>query len=107
MSIQKKTRRDSYRQIHPKIRSRQLVILSILQDCGPLSAQEVANELHRCCYTLSDERNLAAPRLTELARTGEVIATGKKICTRTKRSVTVWAARKEGNPGVQPEDEPC
>lgn len=95
MDIAKETRRESYDAVLPTVKQRQSVIISILRERGPMTAQEVADELHRRGYTPSDERNLAAPRLTELRDAGQVEAVGKKICSKTCRNVTVWAARKE------------
>lgn len=95
MSLPNETRRKSHDTVSPKKRKRQLVILTILEECGPSSAQEVADELYRSSYTMSNERNLAAPRITELVRLGEVKPVGKKTCNRTKRSVTVWEIVKE------------
>lgn len=95
MSIPKETRRASHAAIKPKKLLRQDVILSILQQCGDMTAQEVASELHRRGFSISDERNYAAPRLTELYKAGKVTPAGKKICKKTGRKVTVWSVRKE------------
>ena len=96
MNIPKDTRRASYDKVMPSVKQRQTLILAILGERGPMTAQEVADELHRRGHTPSGERNFAAPRLTELKEAGSVEATGKKICGRTGRNVTVWAARKAG-----------
>jgi len=95
VDIPKETRRESYDAVLPTVKQRQSLILSLLRERGPMTAHEVADELHRRGHTPSDERNLAAPRLTELKDAGMVEATGKKICGKTGRSVTVWAVRKE------------
>ncbi len=96
MNIPNGTRRESYDKVLPTVKQRQTLILAILVERGPMTAQEVADELHRRGHTPSGERNLAAPRLTELKEAGSVEATGKKICGRTGRNVTVWAVRKAG-----------
>lgn len=97
MNIPKDTRRESYDKVLPTVRQRQTLILALLQERGPMTAQEVADELHRRGHTPSGERNFAAPRLTELKEAGSVEATGKKICGRTGRNVTVWAAKGEAD----------
>ncbi len=85
----------NYTGIHlPTAQQRRTRILAILNQKGPMTAQEVADELYNRGHTLSRERNHAAPRLTELKDAGLIEATGKKICQRTGRKVTVWAARK-------------
>lgn len=95
MEITAKTRGRSRKAIAAAARVRQGVILALLQERGPMTAQEIANELHRLGHTTTSERNCAAPRLTELKDAGKVEATGKKICSKTGRSVTLWQVRKE------------
>ena len=95
MDIPKETRRESYDAVLPTAELRRNIILDILRGHGGMTAQEVADELHRRGCTPSNERNFAAPRLTELKEAGKVEATGKKICGKTGRNVTVWAVRKE------------
>jgi len=95
MDISKETRRESYHAVLGGVAARQDDILKILRDCGDMTAQEVATELHRRGITPTDERNFAAPRLTELKEAGKVRAVGKKPCTKTGRNVTVWSAGKE------------
>ena len=95
MNIPKDTRRESYNAVLPTVKQRQSLILEMLKECGPMTAQELADELHRRGFTLSNVRNYAAPRITELKDAGAVDAIGKKTCNTTGRSVTVWALRKE------------
>lgn len=95
MSITEETRRESYHAILLTLTQRQKTVLQILRECGDLTAQEIAAELHRQGVTPTDERNFAAPRLTELCDMGLVKAVGKKICGKTGRNVTVWSAAKE------------
>ncbi len=92
MSIPSETRRESYRAVLLTLTERQENVLNILKTCGDMTAQEIAAELHRRGITPSDERNFAAPRLTELAVIGLVWAVGKKICCKTGRKVSVWSA---------------
>lgn len=98
MDIPKETRRESYNAVKPSVQQRQAAVLEILEEHGEMTAQEVADELHRRGLTLSNERNLSAPRITELRDAGKVEATGKKVCSKTGRKVTVWAVRKEQSP---------
>ncbi len=51
----------------------------ILNECGDMTAQEVATELHRRGLVISDERNFAAPRLTELYKPGRCGLLAKSI----------------------------
>lgn len=95
MSIPKDTRRESYNAVLPTVKQRQSLILALLKERGPMTAQEVACELHKRGYTPSNERNFAAPRITELKEAGAIDATGKKMCSTSGRSVTIWAARRE------------
>ena len=44
-------------------------------------------------YTNNDDRNNAAPRLTELCISGEVEPVGKKKCQYTGKMVTVYEVR--------------
>lgn len=44
--------------------------MTILKECGDMTAQEIATELYKRSITPSDERNFAAPRFTELADKG-------------------------------------
>jgi predicted HTH transcriptional regulator len=97
MSITEETRRESYHAVLETLTERQKAVLQVLKERGDLTAQETAAELHRRRLTPADERNFAAPRLTELCEMGLVAAVGKKKCYKTGRNVTVWSA-------TQPED---
>ena len=94
LTLTGETRRESYDAVLPTVNIRQNAILKILHDCGDMTAKEIACELHRRGFTPSDERNFAAPRLTELKQAGKVLPVGKKICSSTGRNVTVWSAVK-------------
>ena len=89
------TRRESCEAAKQDTAARRRVILEILTEHGGMTAREVAGELHRRGITPTDERNFAAPRLTELKEAGKIHAVGKKICAHSGRSVAVWAVRKE------------
>ncbi|MDR0951402.1 MAG: DNA gyrase [Oscillospiraceae bacterium] len=100
MSIPKETRLESYEAVRPTINSRQEIVLSILSECGNMTAQEIANELCRRGITPTNERNFAAPRLTELCEVGLVKPVGKKMNTKTRRNITVWAVVNGGGSNV-------
>ena len=95
-NITKETRRESYDAVLPTLTARQDTVLQILKDCGDMTAQEIATELHRRGITPADERNFSAPRLTELADMGLVRAVKKKVCGKTGKKVSVWSAVTEG-----------
>ena len=95
MDISQETRRESYEAAKQDAAARRRVILEILTEHGGMTAREVAGELHRRGITPTDERNFAAPRLTELYKAGKVEVTGKRPCKQTGRNVAVWAVRKE------------
>jgi len=92
VDIPKETRRNSYEQISLFADIRKKLILGILNERGELTAQELASELHKRGHIPSDERNFTAPRLTELRKAGKVKPIDKKLCAKTGRKVTVWAA---------------
>ncbi|OGO91780.1 MAG: hypothetical protein A2Y17_13565 [Clostridiales bacterium GWF2_38_85] len=95
MNITNETRSESYNIIRKTLTGRHKTVLQILRDWGDLTAQEVATVLLLDGITPTDERNFAAPRLTELTEAKLVQAVGKKICEKTGRRVTVWSAVKE------------
>jgi len=96
MDIPQQTRRESHEITKQGAAARRRVILEILtaSESG-MTAREIAGELHRRGITPTDERNFAAPRLTELYKDGKVTYTSKKLCPLTRRYVAVWTARKE------------
>ena len=94
-NIPQETRRESYQTAKQNAATRRRVILEILTEHNGLTAREVAGELHRRGITPSDERNYAAPRLTELYKAGKVDCASKKLCPITGRNVVVWTVRKE------------
>ena len=94
MDIPQETRLESYEAAKIDAAARRRVILEILEGHrGGMTAREVAGELHRQGITPTDERNFAAPRLTELYKDGKIAVTGKKICPQTGRNVAVWAVK--------------
>jgi hypothetical protein len=96
LKITHKTRRDSYEAATRDAENRRRVILEILAESeNGMTAREIAGELHRRGITPTEERNYAAPRLTELYKAGKVHFTSKKQCLLTGRYVAVWTVRKE------------
>ena len=90
------TRRESYEIIKPDAAARRRVILEILaENENGMTAREIAGELHRRGITPTNERNYAAPRLTELYQAGKVKTSGKKPCPQSGRNVAVWTAFKQ------------
>jgi len=103
MSIPKETRRESYEAIAPTLKKRQRIVLNILWERGDMTAQQVADTLCFLRITPTNERNFAAPRLTELCEMWLVLAVGKRTCKKTGRTVTVWSAVKESVPQKPPD----
>jgi len=94
MGIPQETRRESHEAIKQDAATRRRVILEILTEHRDgMTAREVSAELHRRGITPTDERNYAAPRLTELYKAGKITCTSKRQCPLTKRYVAVWAVR--------------
>ena len=96
--IPKENRRESYNAVKPTVHQRQTAVIYLLAQHGPMTAQEVADQLYHHGFTISNERNLAAPRITELRDAGKIEAIGKKPCVKTGRNVTLWALVKEDAP---------
>ena len=81
------TRSEANETVNKNLRYMQ--ILEILHG-AEMTAKEIAVEMRRKGYTPTDERNYAAPRLTELCRTGKVEPVGKKTCEYTGKTVAVY-----------------
>jgi len=94
VDIPKETQLESYEQISNVVDIRKKLILNALDEFGELTAQEIAVALYNRGHIPSDERNFTAPRLTELRKEGKVEPVDKKLCVKTGRKVTVWAACK-------------
>ena len=70
-------------------------ILEILSSNNePLSAKEIAIQMYQNGYSYTDERNISAPRITELLKMGKVDCVGKKLCKYTGKKVGVFVIRK-------------
>lgn len=69
-------------------------IMEILNDFEkPMSAKEIAVEMHRRGYTPSEERNYAAPRITEMLKNGWLDCIGTKVCSYSNVRVGVYVIR--------------
>ena len=90
MSITDETRRESYEAVRPTAQRRRDAILEILEE-GDMTANEIAEALHKNGHTPHCERNFAAPRLTELKGEGKVNVVGKRVCEKTGRNLAVWS----------------
>lgn len=94
-AITAECRADSYASMDTATRRR--AVLRLLED-GPATARELAYKLG---YR---ERNAVAPRLTELCDKGLVEPIGKRTCTVTGKTVTVWAITEDGRDANRPKN---
>lgn len=99
--LTKDTRAEADTTIDRLVRRQQ--VLEVLEELGPLTAKEVAVEMYRRGLTPNDERNNAAPRLTELCKIGLVEPIGKRPCRYTGKSVAVYARRSAENKYIRDE----
>lgn len=86
-------RRDSHYTVDKNKRYRQ--IIEVLTEFGYMTAREVASALMLKGYSNTDERNVSAPRLTELCEKGIVEQKGTAVCKITGKTVTVYGLTKE------------
>ena len=84
------TRRESNETVDRQKRYKQ--ILEIMER-KQMSAKEISVVMSIKGYTNNDDRNNAAPRLTELCKIGKVEPVGKKKCQYTGKMVTVYEVR--------------
>ncbi len=89
------TRQLSFDDIQEKKKIRYMQILDRL--CGGnKTAKEIATELFEWGITNTAERNVSAPRLTELEKMGMVQVIDKKKCEYTGKSVAVYSITQKG-----------
>lgn len=89
------TRRESHETVDKEKRYRQIECILSRYPNG-LTAKEIAVEMKNLGYTNNDDRNNAAPRLTELMYIGKVIPLDiKRICKYTGKTVTVYKLKEE------------
>ena len=70
-------------------------ILNCLEERGASTAKEIAVWMCLTGLTTTSDRNLAAPRLTELCEQGKVEPLGKTKCIYTGKTVTVYGLRED------------
>lgn len=69
-------------------------IIEILNDFNrPMTAKEIAVEMKSRGYSYTDERNVSAPRITEMLQNGLLDCVGKKKCQYTNTMVGVFVVR--------------
>lgn len=88
------TRAEAHEQVDKQKRYAQ--IMECLSE-KPMTAKECAVELFTRGYAPTAERNLTAPRLTELSKAGRVEPIGKRKCQYTGKTVAVYAVRRANN----------
>ena len=91
------TRRASYESVDKAKRYRQ--IIEIMQDVDkPLTAKEIAVEMKKRGYSSTDERNVSAPRITELLEKGILDCFETKVrCAYSGKMVSQFVLRREEN----------
>lgn len=90
------TRRASYESVDKAKRYRQ--IIEIMQDVDkPLTAKEIAVEMKKRGYSSTDERNVSAPRITELLEKGILDCSKTKVrCKYSGKMVSQFVLRTSG-----------
>ena len=91
------TRRASYESVDKAKRYRQ--IIKIMQDLDkPMTAKEIAVEMKKRGYSSTDERNVSAPRITELLEKGILDCSKTKVrCKYSGKMVSQFVLRRNGN----------
>ncbi len=87
------TRSESYEMVDKKKRYTQ--IFEVLAGGKTLTAKEIAVEMCNRGYIPTSERNFSSPRITELLRNGSLDCVGKKRCSYTGKTVSVFKLREE------------
>lgn len=85
--IAKETRAESYKNLD--ITEKQKQVLECIGD-REMTAREVSKEMIRRGYTRINDRNEAAPRLTELFNNRKLVIVAKKIDDETGKNVAVY-----------------
>lgn len=91
------TRRASYETVDKAKRYQQ--IIEIMQDMDkPMTAKEIAVEMKKRGYAYTDERNVSAPRITELLEKGILDCSKTKVrCKYSGKMVSQFVLRREEN----------
>ena len=86
------TRAEAELKVNKKIRYQQIIeILS--ESPEPMTAKELSVEMKNRGYSKTDERNVAAPRITELLKKGILENVGTKVCEYSGTTVGVFSLR--------------
>ena len=91
------TRRASYETVDKAKRYQQ--IIEIMQEMDkPMTAKEIAVAMYERGYSYSDERNVSAPRITELLEKGILDCSKTKVrCEYSGKMVSQFVLRREEN----------
>lgn len=89
-TITKETRRQSFKEIIPKITPRHRLCLLALEERGQATANEVASWLYANGFTPFFNRNFAHPRLNELVNSGLIEVADKKRDPITGKTCAVY-----------------
>ena len=96
--ISKETRYDSNETLDRK--KRYFQIIDILEEYQTeyegMTAKEIARIMYSKGYSTSDERNITAPRLTELLEMNLVKVIGKRKCFYSNKKVSVYKLTQKG-----------
>ena len=87
------TRAEGNEKVDRKKRYHQIIEILSEHEEG-LTAKEIAVYMKEKKYAVTNERNLSAPRLTEMLKFGIVDCIGKKVCEYTGVSVGVFKLRE-------------
>lgn len=90
----KETRAEAEAKVNKK--NHYLYIIDILNDFNkPMTAKELSVEMFIRGYSKSDERNVAAPRITEMLKMGLLDCVGTKKCKYTGNNVGAFVVRNK------------
>ena len=88
-----KKKAEAEQKVNKKIRYQQIIeILSESKE--PMSAKDLSVEMKNRGYSKTDERNVAAPRITELLQKGILENVGTKVCEYSGSTVGVFTLRQ-------------
>ena len=91
------TRRESYETVDRQKRYRQILEIMTEMD-KPMTAKEIAVEMKKRGYSSTDERNVSAPRITELLEKGILDCSKTKVrCQYSGKMVSQFVLRRNGN----------
>lgn len=100
--ITKETRIKAYEESRSTASTRRVAVYQALKETGPMTAEELADELYRRGMVQLNHRSVVAPRLTELKEEGKVKTCGKRPSQFTGKLSAVWQATEEQNDDERP-----